>query len=494
MVRTRSRGRAFTLVELLVVIAIIGLLIALLLPAIQKVREAAQRSQCQSQLRQLAIACHSFSDARGRLPMYSGIDNGLIASATNTDSLSTPYGSWVVHLLPFLDQDGFYKAMETRNTNCNSNWRIDPQGCDSNYTPSSENTTTGACGGPPCTPHDHVAGYVAPTTVCTWSGSGCTGSPATLPGDCSWNGSDYVRQVPGDPVAQPDPNQNGHIIYVAPTASCQCTQSCTTTNPGSGGHCEDAMNNTVTCCYRAFPCPAVPGGLDQPGIWWSQAHAKVPPVLICPADFSWPGKTGLVYADYWGGTNYLANWWYFSNGDMKSGWRAAPGSLVNVPDGPSNTILFAEGYAWCDGRGRVALWSQGDGYPGAGHNFGISAYPYPGQTPAPTTIDPNIAPQDFYNYGIPNTIMFQTQPNLFPRSGGAQNCPVPPDPLNPPPPNTPGGSQYNCCNNWAAQTPHLQMQVALGDGSVRQVSPAISSTTWSRAMRPNDRLPLDTDW
>ena len=102
--RVCSRG-GFSLIELLVVIAIIAVLLGLLVPAVQKAREAAARIQCCNNLRQIGIARHDFHTAYGRMPCGIGW-----WSEPNTASPGKAFGICWFHVLPFIEQDSLYKS------------------------------------------------------------------------------------------------------------------------------------------------------------------------------------------------------------------------------------------------------------------------------------------------------------------------------------------------------------------------------------------------
>jgi prepilin-type N-terminal cleavage/methylation domain-containing protein len=104
-----TKAAAFTLVELLVVIAIIGILVSMLLPAVQSAREAARKMQCSNNLKQIGLALHNFHAANGRFPKGSLYDAPDGTTGTYTIS-------WWVAVLPYIEQSAMYDKFDIKGT------------------------------------------------------------------------------------------------------------------------------------------------------------------------------------------------------------------------------------------------------------------------------------------------------------------------------------------------------------------------------------------
>ena len=110
----RSRSRGFTLIELLVVIAIIAILIALLLPAVQQAREAARRTQCKNNLKQLGIAMHNYHDVHRAFPSgWIAVENGFQTPHEGVSGFA-----WGAMLLPQIEQTNLFNSLDM-NVACN---------------------------------------------------------------------------------------------------------------------------------------------------------------------------------------------------------------------------------------------------------------------------------------------------------------------------------------------------------------------------------------
>src|SRR5262245_21555104 len=278
MSRRSSQSRlGFTLIELLVVIAIIAILIGLLVPAVQKVREAAARSTCQNNLKQLALAMHNFHGTNKSFPTYNGIFpavNGNTAQSANTKAI---YGSWIVHLLPYIDQGPLYDAIAA----------------DVNQFGNTGNLVS-APGGPLISAAT-AAQYVPPPITVT------PAIPATYN---QWNAQNPTQQYVGTT------NGNGYTIYTLDWVPPKVA------DPGT--NVPAVLDYTKSTLIPAQP--AVYGPPGEPingyvGIWNPNNRAVPLNVLRCPSDPSYGAtsnaRDGLVYTSTttpWSATNYLANW------------------------------------------------------------------------------------------------------------------------------------------------------------------------------------------
>ena len=225
--RARCR-RAFTLIELLVVIAIIAVLIALLLPAVQKVREAAQRAQCENNLHQLALAVHNYHDTRGHMPPYFGVEPSGTCGQYPWCNRSAPYGGWLVHLLPFIEQDNLYRFVQS---DCTAN----------NY---NEPKYTGGGGQVTCQV-EHYNGH--DLTVC-WQNGVTSTSVDGIWIEGAHQATYKTLQCPADPTLSPKGlvyNYWGATCYVANWNAWGSGEEGLWTPPQPFAAIRDGLSNTV---------------------------------------------------------------------------------------------------------------------------------------------------------------------------------------------------------------------------------------------------------
>jgi prepilin-type N-terminal cleavage/methylation domain-containing protein len=336
--------RAFTLIELLVVIAIIAILIGLLLPAVQKVREAAARAKCSNNIKQMSLALHNCNDTQGRLPPMAGTFGGAF------------YAPLFFHLLPYVEQDNTWKAA-------------------------------------------------------TW---------------LDWSAK--VGQT------NPNPSSTVNVGAIWPTWA--------SVNVGNNSW----LRATKIPTYQCPSDPSIGSCLD-----WCNGDGSY------AGNFQVFGQTGAVMPN----SNSWPKLEPFFDGKGR-----IPSTFS---DGTSNTIVFAEKFARCDGTGSPGgvWWMRGvfHGSKAVGTG-GDDSYP----ADRLSAVFAGGRGTDGVVWFTGPASKFLSQPIPF------QNRPGP-------------------CDRRLASSPHTAgMNVGLGDGSVRFLSNGISNATWWIAVVPNDGLVLASDW
>jgi prepilin-type N-terminal cleavage/methylation domain-containing protein len=366
MFAPRSHRGGFTLIELLVVIAIIAILIGLLVPAVQAVRKAADRTSSANNLKQMGLATHNYHDQYKHLPPTMGWErkpaNGAMYAAGGT------YGCLFFHILPFIEQGAVFNQSNAPGFYM--------------YVSNTQGTKT-------------VTTFPPTKTVVTTT-------------------------------------TNGHTIY---ESHYDYTQP-----PYNYGYKYDSVTDYSSSPPQYTPIPGVKA-------YWAY---NLPANTVIPI-YQAPGDISLTYTNnpY---VSYVINATVFDIDGL---------TLGRITDGTSNTMFLLEGYSNCGSRsGQINQIN-----PGYSYTYSTS-YTYP-NNPA-------------WNSSYSGSSGYAPQPMIRSVAGKTfQANPVP---------------YYTCDGTVAQSFMGGEIQVALGDASVRGISSSISSTTWGAALTPQAGDLLGADW